>query len=428
MPPENLEKQDTHLKNALKKISIRLIPWVFVLYIIAFIDRSNMGFAIPGMESQLAISAAVAGLAGGIFFFGYFVFQIPGTYLVHKHGAKIMIFIFLLAWGIFAIINGLVQNATQLYIMRFLIGFAEGAFFPGVIYYLSIWFPSKQRAAAVAMFMAAIPVSQIIAGPISGEIVSLLGWRYVFFIEGIPAVIFAFLTFFYLTNRPIDARWLPREEKDALMSKLKKENEEIEKNRGKYKFTQAFKDPKSILLVIAYFFWMIELYAVSIWMPDILLLGEKKGIVNAGIGVGIIWFIGLIAMVIWGRHSDKKEERIHHTGIGFVIGLIGGIISMYSLDNFYLLAIGLTLLVIGILVPFGPFWAIPTKYLTAGAAAVTIGLINSIGNLGGFVGPYAIGYVKTATGNFILAYSLFAIFFAISVIAIYVLKFYDRKL
>jgi ACS family tartrate transporter-like MFS transporter len=212
------------------------------------------------------------------------------------------------------------------------------------------------------------------------------------------------------------------------MSKLKNENEEIEKNRGKYKFTQAFKDPKSILLVIAYFFWMIELYAVSIWMPDILLLGEKKGIVNAGIGVGIIWFIGLIAMVIWGRHSDKKEERIHHTGIGFVIGLIGGIISMYSLDNFYLLAIGLTLLVIGILVPFGPFWAIPTKYLTAGAAAVTIGLINSIGNLGGFVGPYAIGYVKTATGNFILAYSLFAIFFAISVIAIYVLKFYDRKL
>jgi ACS family tartrate transporter-like MFS transporter len=425
---EKVNISEESLGKAIKKAWLRVIPWILVLYIIAYIDRINISFAIPGMEVTLGITAAIAGLASGIFFIGYFIFQVPGTYMIHKYGARIMITIFLIGWGVFGIINGYVQNAVELYIIRFMIGFFEGAFFPGLIYYISTWFPKKQVAAATALFMTAVPIANIIGSPISGAIVSAFGWRYVFIIEGIPAIIFGILNWFYLTNRPVDAKWLKEDERKALMDKLLDEQKNVEQVQGKYTIGKALKNPKTIALALIYFFWVTNLYAINIWSPTILLLGSKYGLSYIGWILAGVWLIGLVAMVSWAWHSDKTQERIHHTAIPLIIGLVGALLAVVSKENLGLLLFALILIVMGVLMGFGSFWSLPTKFLTAEAAATTIGLVNSIGNLGGFAGPYIIGFIKTATGSFILGYSVIAIFFVLGVILLYVLKFADRRL
>ena len=225
-----MSSQDTHVLNeTIRKLWVRIIPFVFILYVIAFLDRVNIGFAEVPMHQLLGFSYSALGLASGIFFIGYFIFQMPGTYLVDKIGAKVVIAIFLAGWGVFGILVGTVTNVMELYIYRFIEGFMEGAFFPGVIYYLSIWFPQKWRAQAVALFMMAIPVSEIINGPLAGYIITTIGWRWLFYIEGLLALIFAPIAYIYMTNRPSEAAWLSPEEKNALISVLNKEAEEAAK-------------------------------------------------------------------------------------------------------------------------------------------------------------------------------------------------------
>jgi len=416
-----------YLKSAIRKNWLRIIPWLLLLYIINYLNRITISFAIPGIESSLGITAEMAGLASGIFFIGYFIFQIPGTFLVHKYGARTMVTLFLIGWGVFSILNSYVQSVIELYIVRFMIGFMEGAFFPGLIYYISFWFPKKQMARANALFLTAVPISNIIGSPILGNIVSLYGWRIAFTFGGIPAIIFGILTWFYLPDFPDKAPWLSDKEKTTLLNEIMSENQIIEKSQGKYTISKAFKEKKTILLSIIYFFWMTNLFAILIWSPDILLLGSKYGISYIGWILAGVWLIGLIAMVSWAWHSDKTGERLHHTSLGLLIALVGSIIAFFSSKNLYLLLFALILLVSGLLMPFGSFWAIPTEFLTAEAAATSIGLINSIGNLGGFIGPYLIGLIETTTGSFIFGYSLIALFFILAIISIYILKFLYKK-
>ncbi len=409
------------LGSAVKKAWIRLVPFVFVLYIISFMDRGNISFAISSMETIPAFTPAVLGLASGIFFIGYFIFEMPGTYLVEKWSAKGVISIFLLGWGIFAILTGTSKNPGELYTFRFITGFMEGAFFPGIIYYLSTWFPARQKAAAVALFMTAIPVSEIIAAPLSTRIISAYTWPYVFYIEGIPAIIFSVITYFYLTNKPKDAKWLTAEEKAALMGVLDKENEEAAK-RSHQSIKNALLNPLTIILALIYFFWVTTLYAGTIWSPDIIQLGGKLGIVGAGNLITVIWIVALVAMVIVGWHSDKTSERIYHSAIPFGVGAIGTLLAIAFPHNFAMLFTGLLLITVGFMSSFGSFWSLPSKYLTAATAAVSIGFINAVGNLGGFVGPYAIGAIKSATGHFELAYGLLTIFFILAAILMLSLK------
>lgn len=410
------------LSSAVRKVWIRVVPFVFVLYIISFMDRGNISFAISSMETQIpAFTAAVLGLASGIFFIGYFVFQMPGTYLVEKWSAKGVISIFLFGWGIFAMLTGTSRNPGTLYAFRFMTGFMEGAFFPGVIYYLTTWFPSRQKGAAVALFMTAVPVSEVIAAPLSTHIIAATSWPYVFYIEGIPAIAFSIITLFYLTNKPKDAKWLSAEERNALIEVLEAEKVEAAK-RGSQKIGKALANPLTIILALIYFFWVTTLYAGAIWAPDIIQLGGKLGIVGTGNLITVIWLVALVAMVVVGHHSDKTSERIYHAAIPFAVGAVGTLLAIGFPHNFYALFFGLLLITVGFMSSFGSFWSLPTKYLTAATAAVSIGFINAVGNLGGFVGPYMIGDIKSATGNFQLAYGLLTIFFVLALILTLLLK------
>jgi ACS family tartrate transporter-like MFS transporter len=421
-----MASQNTYVLNeAIRKLWVRIIPFVFILYIIAFLDRVNIGFAEVPMHQLLGFSYSALGLASGIFFIGYFIFQMPGTYLVDKIGAKVVIAIFLAGWGIFGILVGTVTNVMELYIYRFIEGFMEGAFFPGVIYYLSLWFPQKWRAQAVALFMMAIPVSEIINGPLAGYIITTIGWRWLFYIEGLLALIFSPIAYIFMTNRPNEATWLSPEEKNALIAALNKEAEEAAK-KVKQSIGSALANPVTIMLALIYFFWVTDLYAVSIWTPAILKLGSAYGYVGVGYLVAGIWLIGLVYMYVWGRHSDMTLERIHHTAIPLIIGAVGAIIAIAFPNNFYALLIGLILLTMGILGPFGSFWSLPTMYLTGSVAAVAIGFVNSIGNLGGFVGPYIVGYIKAVTNSFALAYMVFVVFFVLAVVLVYLLKAFKQ--
>jgi len=417
--------QRVTVEDVVHKLWGRIIPLVFILYVIAFFDRTNIGFTIVPMHQELGFSYAALGLASGIFFIGYFIFQMPGTYLVDKVGAKLIIAIFLAGWGIFAILVGTVTNIIQLYVYRFMVGFMEGAFFPGIIYYLSLWFPQKWRAQAVALFMTAIPVSTIINGPLAGYIITTLGWRWVFYIEGLLAVIFAPITYVLMTNRPADAKWLAEDEKRVLLERLRAEAEEAAK-RAKQSIWSALANPVTIILALIYFFWITDFYAVDIWTPAIVKLATPYGYLVVGVIVAIIWIIGLIWMVLWGRHSDRTLERVHHTAIPLILGAVGAAIAAAFPTNFAALFIGLVLMTMGILGGFGSFWSLPTIYLTGAVAAVAIGFVNSIGNLGGFSGPYIVGYIETATHSFVLAYVTLIIFFIIATALVYSLKLFKQ--
>jgi ACS family tartrate transporter-like MFS transporter len=417
--------QRVTVEDVVHKLWGRIIPLLFILYIIAFFDRTNIGFTIVPMHQELGFSYEALGLASGIFFIGYFIFQMPGTYLVDKVGAKLIIAIFLAGWGIFAILVGTVTNIIQLYVYRFMVGFMEGAFFPGVIYYLSLWFPQKWRAQAVVLFTTAIPISTIINGPLAGYIITTLGWRWVFYIEGLLAVIFAPIAYALITNRPVDAKWLAEDEKRVLLERLRAEAEEAAK-RAKQSIGSALANPVTIILALIYFFSVSDFYAINIWTPVIIKLATPYGYLVVGVIVAIIWIIGLIWMVLWGRHSDRTLERIHHTAVSLILGAVGAAIAVAFPTNFAALFIGLVLITMGTLGVLGPFWSLPTMYLTGAVAAVAIGFINSIGNLGGFSGPYIVGYAETATHSFVLAYIIIIIFFIIAAALVYSLKLFRQ--
>jgi len=417
---------NVYLKSGIRKMWWRIIPVVFIFYVISFLDRTNIGFAIPNIETSLHVSAAVLGLASGIFFIGYFIFEVPGTYYVEKIGAKTIIGIFLGGWGVFAALVGISSNALELYFFRFMLGFMEGAFFPGVIYYLSLWFPLKHRATATALFLLAIPTSEIIGAPLASYLIVTFGWRYLFFVEGGLAIIAAAFVPFVLTNRINDAKWLTREEKAALLDEFNREMEE-KKKIVKPTIFSALTNKRTILLILTYFFLLIGVYAIAIWVPDILFLATKSGIVHTSYLVSLLWVVILISMIFNGWHSDRTMERYYHTIIPFILGVIGSIIALTLIHSFIGLYIGLIIIGIGTQAGVAPFWTYPTRYLSSGMAAAAIGLINAFGGLGGFVGPYFIGYVESATKSFALGYMLVLVSFILAIVTLSLLVHLDKK-
>ena len=404
---------DAVAERARRRISLRVIPYVFILYIIAFLDRVNVGYAALQMAGDLGFSAEVFGFGAGIFFFGYVLLEIPGTIIVERWSARKWIARIMISWGILAVMMAFVRTSTQFYWVRFLLGAAEAGFFPGIIVYLSHWFRYEDRAKAVALFMAAIPVSNLLGSPVSGLLLGVQwlnrpGWQWLFIIEGIPAVIFGFVTLYYLTDWPSEARWLPDDEKQWIIREL-----ELEKRQRKavrhISMWQALRHRDVLLLVGAYFFATVGFYGLNIWMPTLLKQASNWSDLKVTLVAMIPHLAGLISMLVVGASSDRTGERRWHAASAMVLGGIGYVLVIMAGGNPLLVVAAFCVVAAGVDGYFPGFWPLPTAFLTESAAAASIGLINSFGNLGGFVGPYILGYVRTATNSFNIGLACLAV-------------------
>ena len=396
----------TREKRTVKKVFWRLMPFLGLLYTIAFLDRVNIGYAALSMNNDLGFSSAVYGLGAGIFFIGYFLMEIPGNLIMARVGARLWIARILVTWGLISGLTALVSTPAQFYLVRFFLGVAEASFFPGIIYYLGTWCRARDQAKAVAFFMMSLPVCNVIGAPVSTYLLGvdwlgLAGWKWLFILEAIPAVSLGIITPFYLTNRPAEAKWLENDERNWLMGVLEAESvKKIEKK--KYTLLQAFRDADVIILSAIYFFWVCGFYGVGLFLP-ILVKSLSTAMSNQAVGflVSVPYIFAFLAMFLVGRSSDRTGERRWHTVFGMVTGAVGlGCSVLFAHASIFVSMIFFTASIMGIHASFGPFWAIPHSFLTSAAAAGAIAMINSIGNLGGFVGPYAMGFIHDATGSF----------------------------
>ena len=385
-----------------KKVGWRLLPLLFIGYVAAYLDRVNVGFAKLDMQSALQFSDTVYGLGAGIFFLGYFIFEIPSNVILHKVGARKWIARIMISWGLISAAMMFVTTPMSFYILRFFLGVAEAGFFPGIILYLTYWYPAEYRARFLAAFAIAVPVSTVIGAPVSGlllgldGLMGLKGWQWLFIIEGIPSVVLGIVTWFYLTDRPSQATWLSAEQKAWLIAKL--EAERVAKESGnQMSLGQALASPKVLVLSLIYFGFVGALYGMQFWLPQIV---KAFGFSNAQTGfvTAIPYLFGSIAMVLWAQHSDATRERVWHVGLPLLLTAAALGLSGISTDP-VLTMVALTVAAIGVFCTFALFWTLPTAWLSGTAAAGGIALINSIGNLAGFGGPYLIGWVKELTGS-----------------------------
>jgi ACS family tartrate transporter-like MFS transporter len=411
-------------ERARRRIMRRIMPYVFVLFVIAFLDRVNVSYAALQMKDALGFTDDVLGLGAGIFFIGYLLLEIPGSILVEKWSARRWIARIMISWGILAIITGFIQSSTQFYWIRFLLGAAEAGFFPGIIVYFSHWFRYEDRAKAVALLMAAIPISNMIGSPLSGLILNvnwfgLAGWRWLFMLEGAPAIIFGVITIFYLTDWPHQASWLREDEREWIITELEKEKQ-AKLATHSYRISQALRHREVVLLTFAYFFMVTAVYGFQFWLPTI--IKNLSGLSNMTITLiaAIPYCVGLVAILLMGWSSDRTRERRWHTALSMLATAVGLLLSVAFHNSTGLALSMFCVAAIGIYGYLPGFWALPTSFLSGTSAAASIGLINSFGNLGGFVGPYVVGYLSATTKSFVAgvvylsASALVAAFFVLS--------------
>ncbi len=413
---------------AYRKVTRRLIPFLFICYICAMLDRVNVGFAKLQMCSDLGFSDTVFGFGAGIFFIGYFFFEVPSNILLQKFGARVWIARIMLMWGLISMATSLVRTAPWFYAVRFMLGLAEAGFFPGVILYLTYWYTQKHRARMVAGFMTAIAVGGVVGGPLSGWIMQALagkhglaGWQWLFILEGLPSLVVGVMVLLFLDNGPKDARWLTTEEKEILLKRL--EEEQIQKESREHGRTlgDAFRSGKVWVLSAVYFGAVMGLYGISFWLPQIV---KDMGVQSTGT-IGLItavpWAIAAVAMILAGRHSDKTQERRWHIALAALGGAVGFVLSGLLGGWAVASLAALTLSIAGVMCVLSTFWSLPTGLLSGTAAAAGIALINSIGNLAGQLSPYAVGRIKDATGQVTWGLYLLAASMAMSCILVLLL-------
>nr|WP_314582234.1 MFS transporter [uncultured Pseudomonas sp.] len=382
-----------------RKITLRIIPFVFLLYIVSYLDRANIGYAALQMNKELALSSEAFGFISGIFFIGYFLFEVPSNVMLNKFGARVWIARILVTWGCIAAATAFAQSANQLYVLRFFLGVAEAGFFPGIIVYLTFWFRAKELATTVALFTAAIPVSYIIGAPLSTWIMDNIswmnwsGWRWMLLLEGAPAVVLGIACFFFLTDKPEQAKWLEPEEKAWLLAELERDRQS-RKNVKSLSVVKTMTNPKVLYLSFIYFVYQCGSLGVGYWMPQIIKsFSESLTHTQIGLFAMLPYIVATAAMILWSRSSDKRNERKMHSAFPLLVAATG-LVGAGLLHNPYIAMAMICLALSGLYSFKSPFWALPTLFLDRTTAAVSIAVINSIGNLGGFVGPSMIGMVK----------------------------------
>jgi ACS family tartrate transporter-like MFS transporter len=370
----------------IRKVRIRILPYVFLLFVIAFIDRINISFAEFTMQKVLVITPQQFGLVFGIFFFGYFLFEIPSNLLLHKIGARVWIARILITWGVLAALTGVVRNVQQLYMLRFLLGFAEAGYFPGMVLYLTYWFRPRERAQAVAMLLAALPVASFVGAPVSGLILDHVhwfgygSWRWLLILEGMPAIIFGFLTYLVLPNRPADANFLGEGEKQWLQAELSREEKE-KLERHNYSILQVLATRRVWQMAFIHFGAMMGLYTLSSWIPQLIRSNSANSNFVVGLLVMMPQLAGLGAMILWSRNSDRSMERRCHAAIPVLLGGLALFLITTTRSPWLLLPL-VSILAAGVYCYAGPFWALPTEFLAGFSAAAGIALINSMGESG----------------------------------------------
>ena len=385
---------------AYAKVTWRLIPFLFLCYVFAYLDRVNVGFAKLQMLSDLKFSETIYGLGAGIFFIGYFLMEVPSNLALHRFGARKWIARIMISWGVISAAMIFVKTPTMFYILRFFLGVAEAGFFPGIILYLTYWYPASRRSKITALFMTGIPIAGVVGGPLSGWILQrfhnvngMPGWQWLFLLEAIPSLVTGVVTFFYLNDKIRDAEWLSIEEKALLERGLANESGKIEvHNAG-----GAFKSSRVWVLCACYFGIIMGLYGISFWLPSLIKASGVTDELNIGLLTMIPYGFAAIGMVMIGRSSDRTKERRWHVALPAVLGAAGLVVSTFVPHQPALAVLALTFATVGILGALCQFWSIPPAILGGAAAAAGIALINSVGNLAGFVSPYVVGWIKDAT-------------------------------
>jgi len=390
-------------RRTIRKLRFRILPLLFVLYIIAFVDRINIGFAALTMNKELAINNQQFGFLAGIFFCGYFLFEIPSNLLLYKIGARMWIVRILITWGIAATLRGLVHTVHQLYLMRFLLGLAEAGYSPGIVLYLSYWFPQREQARAIALFMTAIPVANIAGAPISGLILdhihwrTMSSWRWLLILEGVPAIFFGAITYLLLPSGPGEAKFLSQDEKNWLTAELARE-QETKTGEHSISALRALSNRRVWHLACIALTFQMGQYVVYFWMPQaIKSLSALYSNTVVGILVMIPYLTALVAIILVSRSSDRRLERRYHTAIPLIVGGIALVLLHTSASPF--LSVAMWSMAAASLGALGPFWSLPNEFLAGASAAAGIALVNSIGSLGGFFGPYVFGAVAHGVGG-----------------------------
>jgi MFS family permease len=404
----------TVLESASAKIARKLIPFLMLCYFVAYLDRVNVGFAALTMNKDLGFTPEIFGFGAGIFFAGYFLFEVPSNLALEKFGARIWIARIMISWGVISAAMAFMVGVKSFYAMRFLLGVAEAGFFPGIILYLTYWFTAEERARWIGWFMAAIPLSSVIGGPVSGWILDgthlafgLKGWQWLFILEGIPSIVVGIVVLIFLRDKPAQVTWLTPQEREAVTARLDEERVKREAIR-KYSLRESLTNPRILLLGLVYFGLVCGNYGLGYWLPTIvkgvittLQLDKTSGVplnTMTGYLVAIPYACAVVAMIWWTKRSDMKQERVFHVAAPAIFGGLSLIAAAY-LTNPFLAGIAVTLCAMGTYAAIPTFWALPTGILTGTAAAAGIALVNSIGNLGGFFGPYMVGWITQHTGT-----------------------------
>jgi MFS family permease len=382
---------------AYAKVDHRLLPFLFLCYILAYLDRVNVGFAKLQMLQDLSLSDAAFGAGAGIFFVGYFLFEVPSNLLLKKIGARTWIARIMVSWGVLSAAMMWVKSEWSFYLLRFLVGAAEAGFFPGIIYYLTLWYPSRLRSRRIAWFVSAIAVSGVLGNPISGLIMDsfsgvlgLAGWQWLFLAEGLPSILVGVWVWFYLDNGITQARWLNEEEKTVLTHNLDLE----ERQKHQHRLLDAFRSGRVYALCAIYFTLMIGLYGISFWLPSIVKDMGVQGYLNVGLITAIPYVVAVVGMIFLSRSSDRTGERRLHYVFNVIAGGLGFALSAvfrgYPVLAIFFLAIG----TLGVIGSMPVFWPVPSIFLADTAAAAGIGIVNSVGNLGGYIGPNIPVWIK----------------------------------
>lgn len=435
MKSHSQEFSSSLVEQTYTKVSWRLIPFLFLLYIVAYLDRVNVGFAQLQMKSDLGFSDAVYGFGAGIFFVGYVIFEVPSNLLMERVGARFWIARIMIMWGVVSSAMMFVQSEALFYALRLLLGIGEAGFAPGIILYITYWYPSERRARVFSMYMIALAISGVVGGPLSGWILTslsgvngLAGWQWLFLLEGIPAVVLGIIVLFYLDDAPRKASWLTEEEKNVLEGALEQERQ-IKISQGHtHNLLQSLTDTNVLLLGLAYFLILCGLYGISFWLPQIVRGLGVKDTMMIGFLTAALYSAAAVTMLLVSRNSDRTCERRWHIFTCATLGAIGFAVSAFTSGMPSVSLIALTVATCGVLAILPVFWTLPTAFLSGTAAAAGVALINSFGNVGGFAAPYAIGLIKQATGstdNAIIA--LGAVLFAGGIVVIILPNTWTKK-